>query len=196
MTDDIYAPPLADIGTGVAESDKYYVVSTGKFLVLSLLTMNMYLLYWFYRNWKLYRAKTGEPMWPVARAIFAIFFTHALFRNVDNDLGEAGQPDTWHPSSLATTYVLLAILDAVLSRLSWYVIGSPATDIAGLALVPFITYVIFKAQVVINGACGDPQGERNAAYTWANWIWICVGILIWGLAMIGLYIIIFPGAGL
>ena len=191
---DIYSPPEADIGSGNAEEGKYYVVSKGKFLTLALLTLNGYFLYWFYRNWNLYRANTGESLWPVPRAIFSIFFTHSLFGKVDEDLKQGGSAYTWSAMGSATAFVALVVMQQILDRMAAQEIGSPGTDIISLTLVPVVTYVILQGQMAINVACGDPQGDSNSNYSWANWLWIGFGILLWGIILLGVYLLLNPDA--
>ncbi len=194
MSHDIYSPPEAEIGSGSIEEEKYYVVSKAKFLTLALLTLNGYFLYWFYRNWKLYRAMTGEALWPVMRAIFSIFFTHSLFGSVNDDLKQRGSAYTWNAMGMAWAFVALVIIQQVLDRMAAKEIGSPTTDLFSLGLVPAVTYVILQGQMAINVACDDPTGESNSTLTWANWIWIGIGILLWGMILLGVFLILNPEA--
>src|SRR5689334_3319399 len=92
--------PLAEAEERVAEGS-FYVVSPMKFLIMMVGTMGLYTLYWFYKNWSLLNRK-HKAYWPVMRAVFAIFFTHALFREVDGALRREGRHMTfsWSPGAL------------------------------------------------------------------------------------------------
>ena len=63
--DNLYAPPTATIVDPQLEAANrptpFYVVSTTKVLVLSLATLGMYTLYWFWRHWKLHFVFESEP---------------------------------------------------------------------------------------------------------------------------------------
>lgn len=39
--------------------------------------------------------------------------------------------------------------------------------------------VMIRVQRAINHMAGDPQGARNTQYSWANGIWILIGVLLW-----------------
>ena len=80
----LYAPPASEIRgespAGALQAHTFYVVSIPKFCVLYVATFGVYGLYWFYMHWQRYRRGHGqhESIWPVPRALFSIFFTHAL----------------------------------------------------------------------------------------------------------------------
>ena len=59
MSESIYAPPKADVEVPDTESEDFYVVSPTKFYLLSFLTLNLYYVYWFYRNWRAVKAREG-----------------------------------------------------------------------------------------------------------------------------------------
>lgn len=193
MSDTIYAPPEAEIEVDAADSDQpdYYVVAPTKFLLLAILTLNAYVIYWFYRNWRAIKVRTRADMWPPMRGLFYIFFTHSLFANVNEYLTAKGKSFDWQPSGLATLVVTVTILQNVLDRLAARSIGSPSTDIISTALVFAVPWLLLKAQRAINFACDDPNGDGNSSLTLANWIWMVLGGLLWLLALFGLYVIFF-----
>lgn len=190
MSEVMYAPPAANIEVTSSDEDDFYVVAPRKFYLLSVLTLNLYLVYWFYRSWRLVKQRTGNSMLPPLRGLFYIFFTHSLFTEIDQRIKSLGKSFVWNPGSLATVVVLLAIMSNVLDRLSAQNIGSPLTDFAGIAIVPIIPAFLLKAQEAINTACGDPAGAGNGQFTLANWIWMIFGGLIWALVLFGLYLVI------
>ncbi len=191
MTDNLYAPPEADVDVPVDAETDYYVVSPGKFFLLSFVTMNLYLVYWFYRNWRLVKLRTGESMWPPMRGIFYIFFTHSLFSRVNERIESNGKSFDWQPATIATLVVLLTILANVLDRLAARSIGSPTTDLISIALVPVLPLLMLKAQRAINLASDDPDAKTNSSLTVFNWIWIVLGGLAWLLVLFGVYAILF-----
>ena len=102
MSDLIYAPPEAAVEVQAAEEAEFYVVSPKKFFLLSFMTLNLYIVYWFYRNWKVIKLRTGESMWPPMRGLFYIFFTHSLFTDVDEMLKDKHKQFDWRPMPIAT----------------------------------------------------------------------------------------------
>jgi len=187
MEGNIYAPPAAPVL--VADDDQpaaLYVVSRTKFLLLFFLTLGVYELYWFYRNWKQHKLATGANLLPVMRGLFFIFFVHALFRVVQEKLARSGAEFAWSPRALAWWVVLLALLNAIADRLSTKGIGSPYTDLASFALLVPTGLVLARAQQAINLACGDPAGAANGKLTVANYLWMALGALLWLAALAGL----------
>jgi hypothetical protein len=190
LSESIYAPPEADIAVESVDEDAFYVVSPRKFFLLSVLTFDLYFVYWFYRNWRQVKRCTGEKMIPPLRGVFFIFFTHSLFRIVDQKIKSLGKTFAWSPGTLATIVVVLSIVTNINDRLSTRNIGSPLTDFIGIALVPIIPAIMLTAQRAINTACGDVEGAGNNNLTLANWVWMVIGGLLWLLVIAGLYLVV------
>ncbi|MEO1245268.1 MAG: hypothetical protein AAFX56_06230 [Pseudomonadota bacterium] len=190
MENTIYAPPESNVDVPAGPDTAYYVVAPIKFFLLSLLTMNLYIIYWFYRNWRTVKQRTGESMWPPMRGIFYIFFTHSLFSRVNERIESEGKSFDWQPSALATIVVVLTILSNVLDRLAWESIGSPATDLISVALVPIVPLLMLKAQRAVNLASDDLEARTNSRLTPVNWIWMVFGALLWLLVLFGVLIML------
>lgn len=169
----------------------FYVVSRRKLAILFLATFGLYVVYWFYRNWSNYKHSNSKgfnvdrAIWPVARGIFSIFFTHALFGEIKAYGRDKEALDGWDNESLATQLVLFTIAWNVLDRLSARSIGSPYTDIASLLIMAPVLGLLFSAQRMINIGCDDPAGESNSRLTPANYLWIALGLVVWALVILG-----------
>ena len=180
----------AAVNTETAEttiSEEFYVVSIRKFYTLYVLTFGLYSIYWFYKNWALQKKANGFNCWPVPRAIFSIFFTHSLFRNIDKKLHPERSRYNNELDSTATLVVIAAILENISSRLSDKNIGSPATDIFVFVMAIARGLLLAKAQKSINLACNDPLGSSNNKFSVANIIWMTLGAICWLLAFIGVF---------
>jgi hypothetical protein len=186
MTENVYAPPKANLAP-VNESDatRFYVVSPRKFLILFFATLGMYQFYWSYKNWALYKQSTRESIWPVPRAIFGVFFVHALFRNVEVHNEESNA--AWDSRSNAWAVVVFLIASNVLDRLSNNSIGMPYTQWLSLLMLIPLGLSIFSAQGEFNARCGDPSGKSNNNLTAANIAWCVAGALLWILVLFGLF---------
>ena len=190
MSENPYAAPQSDLthpGTH-ANNAAFYVVSIKKFLTLYIATLGAYQLYWFYRNWSLYRDKYKEKIWPVPRAVFSIFFVHALFRYVRATIDREGKRIDWDPRSNATMLVVLIILSNMLNRASMRLDSEWFVDLASTIILAPSAYVFFKAQVAVNLSCGDPEGSHNGEFTTANFLWIGLGGLLWIAVIAGLFV--------
>ncbi|MEM8983851.1 MAG: hypothetical protein AAGC71_12545 [Pseudomonadota bacterium] len=181
MSEDIYAPPESDVDFTATNPDgvQFYVVSLRKFFLLSILTMNLYYVYWFYRNWRDVKQSIGGDEWPVMRAIFYIFFTHSLLGLVNDKLEDTQTDFKWSPRTTATAFVLLTLVANIIANFpgeggfGLWAIG------IGLGAVPILAILLSKGQAAINIASGDPDGSSNNALTVANWLWMLLGVLFW-----------------
>ncbi len=188
----IYAPPkapppppmMASSGGGYG-SGPLYVVAPYKFALLFIATLGLYQVYFFYKNWSHYKANTGEAMWPVMRGIFSVFFVHALFRHVDFKINHEDRKFSWNPGSSATTFVLLAILSNGLDRAAGKNMGFPWVDLLSYLCLFLLVAVLYRPVQAINLASGDPQGSSNASLTFANIIWLAIGLVFWGFIAFG-----------
>ncbi|WGL15541.1 hypothetical protein PVT68_12250 [Microbulbifer bruguierae] len=189
MSDDIYQAPEADLESEVEVVEhEFYVVSGPKFLALMIVTLGWYELYWFYRHWKNYRICHKESMWPVMRAIFSIFFAHSLFGKIDASLQVENKKFSWSPGLLATVYVVSTIVSRLAERFANYSDEITVIDLISLGLFPIVIWCLYRVQMAANIACNDPQASSNANFTPANFIWLAMGALLWGLVIFGLYV--------
>jgi hypothetical protein len=189
-----YSPPQARVADmDLATDGLFYVVASRKFLIMMIGTLAGYSIYWFYKNWSLLDRR-DKRYWPVMRAIFAIFFTHALFREVDAILQRDAKLGSfaWDHSGLATVFVVSALVGTVCSQLAAHHIGLPFTILIVIGLFIPRMYTLYRAQIAINLASDDPQGLTNAALTLANSAWLVFGALIW-LSTLGSWYLILTG---
>jgi hypothetical protein len=176
---DIYQAPLADLELEAESAPPFYVVSRAKFLALYLATIGLYGIYWFYRHWRDYKHYSGSSLWPIPRAIFSIFFAHALFNRFFQVARIADPKLQWHPGMYATLYVVLALvsgLSDVLASVGMNVFAGSAIYFAAFFV---LVWTLWRAQDVANLACGDPDGRDNRRLGLANIAWIILGLLLW-----------------
>lgn len=57
----------------------FFPASLLKLGVLSVYTVGLYEIYWFYKNWQLIRARERSNDSPFLRAFFALFFCYSCF---------------------------------------------------------------------------------------------------------------------
>lgn len=187
---DVYAPPDAPVGdVGLrfdATRTAFHVVSLRKFWCLYLATFGLYQFFWLYRHWQQYRDWHREPLWPVARSVFSIFFMHALNRHVDDALRSSRVVHAWRPSLDATVFVVLSIVSAIVDRVTAHVEAATPLDYLGIALILPVGMTLAATQRAANAACQDPGGSGNARLTARNYLWMALGCLGWALILIGL----------
>lgn len=176
-SDSPYAPPQAVVADPAVLRvvSPHYVVGARKFFLLYLLTWGLYGIYWFYLHWARIRTAKRQEMWPAARAIFPVFFTHSLARELDESLRKAERDYTWSPTAVATTLVVLQFVSSFLDRWSWSQSESAAVTIISIALLLPIAGLSWSLQHVANLACDEPTGDSNRRLTWANGLWLAAG---------------------
>ena len=179
--ENMYKAPEANLENQSAEgeSSQFYIVSIKKFWILFVCTQGSYLLYWMYKNWQLIKSQTKLSCWPVARAIFSIFFFHSLYRRVDSTLEKNGKDSTWKLNGLATATVVIFIVERIVDRVSSKMDSIGVLDIVSLLFVFVTGGIISKAQKSINTASGDELGESNSHLSALNIIWILLGLGLW-----------------
>ncbi|NAX46181.1 hypothetical protein CAG70_04085, partial [Photobacterium halotolerans] len=137
----------------------------------------LYSIYWSYQNWSLYKKSVGSDVWPIARGIFDILFLHSLCDKISS-LISSSQKERSALEWQAIQYVLLVIVSGICDRLAMKELGLPYTHFASFFILPFAYRALYKIQLRINYAMKDDFGEANARFSWANYVWIILGILL------------------
>ncbi len=171
------SPNSPELSNTVVDGPKFFVVSLRKLIVMTIFTFGMYWIYCFYRNWVLYQRATGEPVIPIVRTVFSIFFIYSLLTKVDRQICLSGRSYAWSPPAL--------VGGLILSTLLIFVTGAPIDlrPIEALVIVSALDvvriFMIVRIQQAINFCVGDPEGEVNARLSFFNWLWILPGIPAW-----------------
>ena len=93
MMQDVYKAPEAELigPQNMTDTSEFFVVSIRKLWIMNLLTIGSYGLVWHYQHWKQFRDSISDrDIWPVPRAIFTIFFVHALFGLIQDSSQQKG----------------------------------------------------------------------------------------------------------
>ncbi len=187
MSDNIYSAPSAKlVKDEPVDCPAFYIVARRKFWILFVASFGTYALYWHYKHWSNYRAHTKESLWPVARAIFAVFFTHSLFQKIDNKLKETSANHSWSPSTMATLYVVISLADMLSSILTEAGIGIPGSELLFVIFLSVTGWALYSAQKAANVAGSDTAGDSNSRMTRTNILWLVLLGLVWILVILGL----------
>ncbi len=150
-----------------------FVVSTNKLLLMYILTAGLYGVVWYYQHYRAIKQSTGESLWPVARAIFVVFFTHNLFKRIHNEATAQQVNVGWNHSMLATVLVGIYLISYVAGEIS------PWLYLASLALYIVMAAILVKVQKTANAIQNDEHGSHNSRITLLNVFWIIVGLFLW-----------------
>lgn len=151
----------------------YFAVSRQKFIVMSMTTLSLYQIFWFYMNWKMMDARKGSGGSPFWRALAAPITAHGLFADVRTDAQSRFVTVGWTSSGLAVIYLGLAL--CALLEYPWWTIALGSV----FALVPVHTTMEEVNRKVA------PAAPRNDTYSSLNAVGIVLGLV---LTVLGLYL--------
>ena len=154
-------------------SPAWFAVGPAKLIVMSVATLGLYQIYWFYQQWRRVR-DGGEDVWPVPRSIFGVIFSYPLFQRMlraSPDDAPAGGPGV-----LAVAYGLLCVASNL---------PMPFGFVAFLSVLP-----LAAVQRVASAAAERdfPADDPNRRLTAANWAGVAVGGVLLGLVFYGAFV--------
>ncbi|MEJ2553386.1 MAG: hypothetical protein P8079_05055 [Gammaproteobacteria bacterium] len=164
----------------------FFPVASTKLAVMYIVTFGLYGVYWFYSNWRLQQPYLNKKINQALRAIFYVFFTHSLFRNIKRAAERKGIATDWPADMWATVFVVVTIASNFMDRASSELAGMAYLNIIGLALVFVLVLPLCKAQELVNMINDDPGGALNRSFTVYNYIFIALGGLVWVMAVMGI----------
>lgn len=154
----------------------YFPVSATKLVVLSLCSLGLYELYWFYQHWKLEYARTEEPMSPFWRAVFAPLFAYSLFRRIQEFGAQRSLDIRYSPGALAATFFALG---------ACWRLPDPFWLVSLLSFLPLMP--VRTAVAAINLAHA-PEASTNGRFSGGNVVLVIVGGLFLLLALVGTFV--------
>ena len=149
--------------TPAEEEQPYFPVSRQKLIVMSVTTLSMYQIYWFYKNYERVNARMGGGGSPFWRAIAAPITAHGLFARVRTDAQSRFIPVSWSSAGLAAIYfgsTLLCFFDY-----PWWTLALGSV----FALLP-----VHATMDAVNGR-SRPTARAMTASRLQNAVWIVVG---------------------
>lgn len=182
MTENPYATPATPVAdyiqpstAGGAQQTPFFPVSAVKLAVMCLCTLNVYLIYWFYKHWQLVKERENSDIRPFWRGFFAIFFAYSLFKIV-REVGVGLGLRTLPAGPLAAGFIL--------TSLAWR-LPDPYSLISFFAI-----FFILPVQAYINRAntLAEPNHDRNSRFVGWNWVAIVVGGGVFLLALLGMFL--------
>ena len=155
------APTLAPAEPATADAGpSWFAVGPGKLIAMSVVTLGLYQLYWFYQQWRRVR-DGGENVSVVARSLFGVLFSYSLFRRVI-----ASAPDAAPAAGAGALAVLYGLL-CISSRLPL-----PFAAIALLSVLPLAAIQRIASAVAEHDF---PAADPNRRLTAANWVAVVAG---------------------
>ncbi|MFJ4372874.1 hypothetical protein ACIP1T_09665 [Pseudomonas japonica] len=164
------------ISSPVRIQPAFFVVSIPKLMVMTVVTCGLYGLFWYLRNWELYRKASGTRVMLLPRILWPEFFLYSLLSRVDRRIRASGRRYRWSPWWLACGMLLAWLLGVHL-----WMVSLPMPELIDALLMTMALFFLALAEVqrAINFCEGDPEGGGNAQLTVVNWLWISLFTLGW-----------------
>ncbi len=88
----------------------FFTASILKLVIMSICTMGIYQLYWFYKNWKLIRERTGQKIRPFWRAFFSPLWAYSCFKEIKAGAEECKIQEFLPIGLFAILYFLISVV--------------------------------------------------------------------------------------
>lgn len=166
-----------------------HVTPIWKVVILMFATLGYYELLWFWRNFRR-GPGFGDGVVAALSTMFMIFTTHAMFRKIGALGARAGGYTSFVPGTLATLFVVCAVVGRVLGGLD-----------AGVAIlaVPVLAAARLWAMVAAQGEINrareilDPGHARNDELGLGFLVALLCGSGLWLLGLIGVVAAVLEG---
>ncbi len=154
----------------------FFVVAVPKLIIMTFFTFGLYWLFWYLRNWSLYRSASSANLMLLPRILWPEFFLYSLLSRVDRRIRASGRCYAWSPWWLTCGVMLASSLSTCL-----LMVTLPMPDFAPALMATSVAFyaAVRRVQRAINFCEGDPEGTGNAQLTLANWLWISVVTTGW-----------------
>lgn len=86
---------------------KIGLISQNKFILLNVLTLGLYGIWWMYKSWRFFKERDGSDIMPVARTVFAIFYSYELFERILSYAKLNGHTEEYSSSGLFALFFVL-----------------------------------------------------------------------------------------
>ena len=179
MSTNPYAPPVAVVADvtpleDVVAEPPFFAVSVAKLAVMSVCTFSLYEVYWFYKNWQ--RIAERELVWPLARAIFAVFYCYPCFARIRDHEGASQLGSRLYAVPMAIGFIATSLTWRLPEPWDWISLSS------FLFLLPVQSY----ANRLNALAC--PSHDRNSRFRGWNWAAVLIGGALMLLAIAGMFL--------
>lgn len=100
----------ADLSNLNPAIDEQKIISTERFIFLSIISFGLYEVYWIYKAWKFFKQKENTDINPAARAIFSLFFLNSLLEKILSLARAKGYKEGYSASGLTFGFIVCNFL--------------------------------------------------------------------------------------
>ena len=91
-------------------SPTYFSISIRKLVLLSVFTLGLYQIYWFYKNFEAEKGKDDTVFSLLLKSILAIFYCRGLFTRILTSAEKQGQQILYSANTLAVIWIALTVV--------------------------------------------------------------------------------------
>jgi len=123
----------------------YFAVPTWRLILFSILSLGLYEIYWFYKNWEVFKEKANPAISPFWRSVMPQFFCHGLFAQILYSARLRGYKTNYYPWLLYFIYVFTIIIGRAENP-------DPSVSLIFLviALLSFIPLLVVQQAIIYN----------------------------------------------
>lgn len=166
---------------------EYFAISPKRLALFSVLTLGIYEIYWFYKNWSAVKKFEGQKISPFWRAIFAVFFCYSLFKKVLESAKSHTYQNSYSPGWLATAYILLLVVGNGLSKVESYDISFNLIWLI-VAIATFIPLLSVQKAINFNNEKIRDNFELRREFSGGEVVLIVVGVIWFLLVLVGIFL--------
>lgn len=100
------------------EPVEYFSISLKRLALFTVLTLGLYQVYWFYKNWAAIKKNENSKIFPGGRAIVSVLYCYSLFKKVLISAKNHDYQKSYSPGWLAATYIILILLGNTFTKIS------------------------------------------------------------------------------
>ena len=164
---------------------EYFVVSNKKLIFLSICTFDLYLVYWFYKNWKIVAVKGKEKNTPWAYALFSGLTSYGLFNRILLNAEAKGYVKKQTAGTLAALYIICIIAGRFYEKLPG---GWNSGVLFIVSCFTFVPILYIQDAIRFINTKIDPESKEQMKFHPFEIFLLVVGGGIFLLAVIGSFI--------
>jgi hypothetical protein len=182
VSHDPYAPPGAAVGDVLVpdtQEPALFAVSLKKLAVMSVCTLGMYEVYWFWSHWRHLQRRQGGNFSAALRTVLAFLFWYPCFRRM-SELGRRhGVPGAAPIALVAAAW--LALMGCTLLPRPWY-------SLILLGILGRVYLLPMQAWANRVNAAMTPRAGTNARLRGWNWVAVALGMPFVALMVVGTFL--------
>ena len=136
------------------------------------MTFGIYILFWYYRQFKRMKEKYGFDLSPFWRSFFAFFWVHGLFKSILIEAKEKNVGPGFNPGWVTAGYILITLLQNL---------PDPYWFVSVLCFIPILPVVRATNEIHRLERLGGGEG----GFSGLEWAFAIAGSLLFLLAILG-----------